>query len=211
MTKKPHGNARHCKVCLHDQRWRIELLRAGGASLDALAAKFDIARDSIWRHWTRHVSVELKATYLAGPTRLQDLASRAADTGVSVLDNLNSVRVQLAGHLANATEAGDGKGAAYIAGRLVATLETIAKISGELGVMARSHVQVVNTTVNFTASPHFARLQAMLMNRLAAHPAALDSVLDGLRELETIDGGNAGPVTQGPMKLIEHGNAHGSP
>jgi hypothetical protein len=28
-----------CQVCKHPDRWRIELLRAGGASLDALAKK----------------------------------------------------------------------------------------------------------------------------------------------------------------------------
>jgi hypothetical protein len=83
----------HCQVCDHDERWRIELLRAGGASLDSLATKFGVHRDAIWRHWQKHVSDEMKAGYLAGPVQLQDLAAKAAETGGSVLDHLTlSVR-----------------------------------------------------------------------------------------------------------------------
>ena len=135
MTR--HRIVRQCQVCRHEERWRIELLRAGGASLDSLAKKFNVDRDAIWRHWNRHVSAEMKAGYLAGPVQVQELAAKAADTGASVLDHLHAVRTVLMGHLASATEAGDGRAAAYIAGRLTATLETIARISGELGDLAR--------------------------------------------------------------------------
>src|SRR6267154_1536339 len=51
--------------------------RAAGASLDSLAAKFGVSRDSIHRHWA-HVSDEMKASYLAGPAQLADLAQTAA-------------------------------------------------------------------------------------------------------------------------------------
>jgi len=63
-----------CQVCRHPERWRVELLRAGGASLDSLAEKFSLDRDAIWRHWTNHVSDELKANYLCGPAQLSELA-----------------------------------------------------------------------------------------------------------------------------------------
>src|SRR6266545_1748159 len=95
-----------CQVCNHDQRWRAELLRAGGASLDSLAAKFRLHRDAIDRHYTNHVAPELKQTYLAGPVQLQELADRAGEVGGSVLDHLHAVRVILMGHLASMTEAG---------------------------------------------------------------------------------------------------------
>jgi hypothetical protein len=120
-------NHRLCQVCRHPDRWRVELLRAGGASLDSLAVKFSLDRDAIWRHWQKHVTVEMKAGYLAGPVQLQELAAKAADQGTSVLDHLHAVRCILMGHLTTATEAGDGKMAAYVAGRLTATLETIAR------------------------------------------------------------------------------------
>ena len=79
MTR--HRISRQCQVCRHDERWRVELLRAGGASLDSLAAKFGLSRDSIFRHMRDHVSDEMKAGYLAGPVQLQELAAKAADTG----------------------------------------------------------------------------------------------------------------------------------
>lgn len=73
------------------------------------------------------------------------------------------------GHLASATEAGDGRAAAYIAGRLTATLETIARISGELGDMARS--ATYNITTNNVAvlaeHPAFLRMQATPLRALA--------------------------------------------
>ena len=55
-----------CQICRHAERWRLELLRAGGASLDSLAEKFGVSRDPLHRHWTRHVSDEMRASYLCG-------------------------------------------------------------------------------------------------------------------------------------------------
>lgn len=184
MTRIKSNN--RCQVCRHEERWRIELLRAGGASLDSLATKFKVDRDSIWRHWNRHVTDEMKAGYLAGPVQLQDLAAKAADTGGSVLDHLHAVRTVLMGHLANATEAGDGKGAAAVAGKLITALETIARISGELGDLARS--TIYNTTINnvgvITQHPGFARVQIALLNALSEYPDARRAVVDALRQLE---------------------------
>ncbi|MDA9494043.1 hypothetical protein [Bradyrhizobium sp. CCBAU 11361] len=73
-----------CTVCAHDERWRIELLRAGGASLDSLATKFGLSKDAVGRHWHNHVSADMKASYLVGPAQLADLAAKAADEGASV-------------------------------------------------------------------------------------------------------------------------------
>jgi hypothetical protein len=152
-----------------------------------LATKFGVSRDSIDRHWHRHVSAEMKAGYLAGPMQLQELATKAADSGASVLDNLNAVRTVLMGHLATMTEAGDGRGAAYVAGRLTATLETIARVSGELGDIARS--TVYNTTINnigvITQHPGFARVQIALLNALSGYPDARRAVVDALRDFES--------------------------
>jgi hypothetical protein len=188
-------NSARCQVCRHDERWRIELLRAGGASLDALAEKFKVDRDAIWRHWNRHVSAEMKAGYLAGPVQLQELASKAAETGGSVLDHLHAVRTVLMGHLASMTEAGDGRGAAYVAGRLTATLETIARVSGELGDLARSTTyNVTNNIAVLTESPQFARLEAVLLKALSAYPEARLAVVAALEGLDREESG----------RVIEH-------
>jgi hypothetical protein len=187
LTSRQILGRSRCQVCRHPDKWRVELLKAGSASLDSLAKKFDLAPDAIWRHWNKHVSAEMKAGYLAGPMQLQELAAKAADSGASVLDNLNAVRTVLMGHLATMTEAGDGRGAAYVAGRLTATLETIARVSGELGDIARS--TVYNTTITnigvITQHPGFARVQIALLNALAGHPEARRAVVDALREFES--------------------------
>jgi hypothetical protein len=197
-----------CQVCKHPERWRIELLRAGGASLDALSAKFGIHRDSIWRHWQKHVSAEMKAGYLTGPIQLQDLAAKAADTGASVLDHLHAVRIVLMGHLATATEAGDGRAAAYIAGRLTATLETIARISGEPGDLARSTTfNITNNVAVLENNPAFAKVQATLLRALAPHPQARADVVAALRDMDA-GSAQARPAASANGKLLELAATH---
>jgi hypothetical protein len=199
MTRKQITSSR-CQVCKHDERWRIELLRAGGASLDSLAKKFKVDRDAIWRHWHSHVSAEMKAGYLAGPVQLQELAAKAADTGGSVLDHLHAVRCVLMGHLASMTDAGDGKGAAYVAGRLTATLEVIARVSGELGDLARSSTfNITNNVAVLAEHPHFLKIQATLLRALGPHPAARADVV---RALSKLDEEKAPAATA--AKTIEH-------
>jgi hypothetical protein len=195
------SQVRHrCQVCRHDDRWRIELLRAGGASLDSLATKFNVDRDAIWRHWSKHVSPEMKATYLAGPVQLQELAEKAAAEGGSIIDHLHAVRVILMGNIASMNEAGDGRGVAYLSGRLTHVLETIAKVTGELGTMAQN-INISTTNVAILAEhPAFVRMQATMLRALAAYPDARASVVAALRAL---DGETAEQSSQS-MKVIEH-------
>jgi hypothetical protein len=187
-----------CQVCRHPERWRIELLRAGGASLDSLASKFNLERDAIWRHWQNHVTTEMKASYLCGPAQLAELAEKAAAEGDSVLDHLRMIRTVLTGQLAAMTEAGDGRGAAYVAGRLTATLETIARVTGELGSMAQS-INVTNNLTVLAEHPAFMRMQATMLRALAAFPDARASVVAALRDM---DAENA-PLPL-PAKVIDH-------
>jgi hypothetical protein len=188
-----------CQVCRHPDRWRLELLRAGGASLDSLAAKFGLERDAIWRHWQHHVTAEMKANYLCGPAELATLAERAAIEGDSVLDYLRLCRTVLTGQLAAMSEAGDGKGAAYVAGQLTRTLETIAKVTGEIGELARSTININGNVSILTDSQVFARVQATMLRALAPFPDARGAVVLALRGL---DEENA----QAPAaaKVIEH-------
>src|SRR5271166_4472769 len=195
--KKIKAHNSRCQVCRHDERWRIELLRASGASLDSLAEKFGVHRDAIHRHWLHHVSPELKATYLAGPIQLEELAAKAAETGGSVLDHLQAVRVVLMGHLTALSEAGDGKGAAYIAGQLTRVLETIARISGELGDLARTTTNNFNITHNVAVladSPAFLRVQSTLLHALAPFPDARAAVVQALTELDQENDDPAHPM-----------------
>ncbi|GAA0030211.1 hypothetical protein [Bradyrhizobium ottawaense] len=172
-----------CTVCSHDERWRIELLRAGGASLESLATKFGLSKDAIGRHWHNHVSAEMKASYLVGPAQLADLAAKAADEGASVLDHFRAVRTMLMSQLAATTEAGDARGAAIVAGQLVGVLEKIGKVTGEIATIAQGTINVTNN-VAIVNSPQFAQVQAAILRALAPHSAARAAVVAALRELD---------------------------
>jgi hypothetical protein len=193
---------RRCQVCRHDERWRIELLRAGGASLESLATKFGVDRDAIWRHWQNHVTDEMKANYLCGPAELATLAERAALEGDSVLDYLRLCRTVLTGQLAAMAEAGDSRGCAYIVGQLTRTLEAIARVTGELGELARSTINITGN-VSINDSPAFAKVQASILRALARHPDARADVVLALRSLddENTQAPAAGPA---PGRIIDH-------
>jgi len=187
-------------VCQHPERWRIELLKAGGASLRSLAEKFGVSLDAVDRHWHKHVSAEMKASYLLGPVQLQELAAKAAEQGVSVLDHLHAVRTVMMGHLATVTEAGDSRTAAMVAGRLTDLLEVIAKVSGELGDLAKSTTyHITNNVAVLSDHPAFMRVQAVLLRALAEFPDARAAVVAALRDL---DAENA--PTRPAAKVIDH-------
>ena len=202
MAQKITSN--RCQCCRHPDRWRLELLRAGGAGLDALAEKFDVSRDSIHRHWRDHVSDQAKAGYLCGPSELATLAEKAAIEGDSVLDYLRLCRTVLVGQLATMSEAGDGRGAAFVANSLTRTLEAIARVTGEIGELARSTVNIHgNVSMMLADSPAFAKVQATMLKALAPHPAARADVVRALRSLDTE--GSPTPAA-GPAigKVIDH-------
>jgi hypothetical protein len=195
-----------CAVCRHPERWRIELLKAGGASLNSLAQKFGVGRDSIDRHWHRHVSPENKATYLCGPAELANLAGKAAQEGDSVLDYLRMCRVVLTSQLSAASEANDTRSAAYVTGQLVKVLETIARITGEIGELARSTTYNFSTTNNVALlqdNPVFATLQATILRALGPYPEARNAVVLALRSLQAE---HEAPVLSrtSPTKVVDH-------
>jgi hypothetical protein len=205
MSRKVMGR---CQVCRCSEKWRIELLRAGGASLASLAKKFNLHEDAIDRHWRHHVSDEAKAGYLCGPAELATLAERAALEGDSVLDYLRLCRTVLTGQLAAMSEAGDGRGAAYVAGQLTRTLEAIARVTGEIGELARSTVNIHgNVQMMLADSPAFVRAQTAMMRALAGFPDARRAVAAALRDLDAADA-QAGALSKAIEHLPPIGGAH---
>jgi hypothetical protein len=184
MPKYRPGH-RPCGCCRHPERARIELLHAGGASFNSLADKFGLPPITIRRHWDHHVTDEAKATYLAGPGALEELAARAAEAGDSVLDYLKLVRTVLTAQLTAMAEAGDGRGAALVAGQLTRTCEAIARVTGELSDLARSTTyNITNNIALLAESPAFMQVQATLLRALAPYPEARTAVVNALRELD---------------------------
>jgi hypothetical protein len=166
--KKPR-----CKLCAHPERARIEMMRVGGVGLDAIAAQFNVSRDSVWRHMKDHVSDDERAEYLAD-IPLAEMLARAADEGVSLLDFFKIVRATLMKQFQLAASVNDR--------RAVASLDLIGKLTGEM--LRLSPGMVVNNTAVFVNSPMFTDLQSMLVRKLAGHPEALSRVVEGLQELE---------------------------
>jgi hypothetical protein len=208
MSRQQILGRSRCMVCRHPDKLRIELLRAGGASLDALATKFDVSRDSLHSHWQKHVSPEQKASFLCGPGDLAALAEKAAQEGDSVLDYLRVCRTALTSQLDAVSEAGDARGVAFVTRALVHVLEAIARVTGEMGDLAKSTVFNISNTNNVAVlqdHPAFAKLQAAMLRALGPFPAAREAVVTALRSLdmESSPRGSAGPAKP-DMKTIEH-------
>jgi hypothetical protein len=184
-----------CTICKHLERHRIEMLRIGGASLDALAEKFGVGRDAIFRHVANHVEPEMRANYLAGPIALHQLAQRAADEGVSLLDYLSIVRSTLIRMFDVAASVGDRNGVAVISGRLLETLREIGKFTGELRDVGNV---TVNNNLLVLQSPLFAEAQLAVIGALKDFPDARTAVIRELRALEERKKAESTP------RLIEH-------
>jgi hypothetical protein len=185
MARAPKISGR-CTVCQHPDRWRIELLRAGGAGLDALAAKFNFSRDALHRHWHKHVSPEARASYLVGPADFLTLMEKAAKEGDSVIDYLKIVRGALLAQLAGMGAAGDARGVAYVADKLTNVLQVYAKVTGEIADLARTQTFNFSQTnnVNLIDSPIMVDLQALLVRELADDPVRFTRIANGLDELD---------------------------
>lgn len=180
-VRKPAAKTRKsCHVCSSPQRHEIEAARVAGCSLDAIAAKHGISRDAVWRHCSRHVSESAKAAYLAD-VPLAEVAERAAKEGGSILHYLALIRSTVTGQMLLAAQTNDGHRVAVLAGRAIECLTTIGKFSGELSEL-RS-LTLNQNSVTLINAPAFARLEAMLVERLMPHPDALRAVLEGLGEL----------------------------
>lgn len=171
-----------CAICAHPDRARIELARVGGASLDAVAEKFGVSRDSVFRHFKSHVSAARKCELMAGPAKVEELASAAADESKSLLEQLSIVRSILFNKFITAAEADDKPQLANLAGRLLESLRELGKVTGELRVL--SGINVTNNTINLTTSPQFSALQDGLLRIARAHPAARLEIIALLQVLD---------------------------
>ena len=171
-----------CGCCLHPEKWRLEVERASGVPLDALAKKYGLSRSSIHRHWTSHVDAKAKVTYLAGPSDMAALHAKAAAEGASVLDYLHLVRNSLMAAMATASEMGDPRGVASVGSALINCLEKLGRITGEIAQLAGN-----NTTINMQIvnSPEFIRIQQAQIVALAPFPDALAAVVAAWRALDT--------------------------
>lgn len=180
-----------CTICRHKERERIEALRASGVSFDALAKRFKVGRDAIWRHWRDHVSPEMRAHYLAGPATIEELRERAAKENLSVLDYLSIARSMIVGQMTASSEAGDAYRVALLSSRLVEVLREIGRITGEVERLGGG--VTINNTVAIMSDPRMVELQAGLVRIARDHPAARADIVALLRGLDAKSGAPAAP------------------
>jgi hypothetical protein len=187
-----------CSVCIHRDRARIEASRIAGVSLTNLAKKFGVGRDAIHRHMHAHVSEDERAMYLA-EVPIKDLAEAAAAEGVSVIEYLSIVRTVLMTQFQMCAAAHDKNGVAILAGRLTEVLNSIGRITGEMGALASNHISITNNVAVLSEHPAFAKLQATMLRALAPFPDARAAVVTALRDLDS-ENASARPA----MKVIDH-------
>ena len=158
------------------------MLRVGGASLSALADKFNVSRSAVFRHCKNHVSPQRRAELTAGPAAVEQLANAAADESRSLLDYLSITRSVLFSQFLNAADAGDRVGVANVAGRLLESLRELGRLTGELRHV--SGITVNNNTLNIVGSPAFQALSEGLLAVARAHPEARTDIVALLRNLD---------------------------
>ena len=180
-----------CKICLHPERQRIEMLCAGGATMRSLAVKFGANRESLRRHWV-HVDPERKVALTFGPVQRAHLESHLAEEAESVIDHYRAVRAGLYALYDAAVTAGDRTGGALVAGRLLTCLDSMARITGQM----LSSPLVVNNTQNvFLNDPGFAVFERQLIAALREFPEARSAVIRCFERLDAEQHGASPKVT----------------
>jgi hypothetical protein len=176
-TARRHSAHRaRCTVCRHPEKFRIELLLASGASIEALARKFGLSGDAIGRHWRNHVDDQAKVGHLAGVANLEKLAEKAAEQGSSVLDYLAIARNAILTQLGVVQLAGDARTVGYLAIALARISEIEGKITGEI-VTAAGTVNVTANVQMVASHPDFLKMQAAMFKVLQAHPRAREDMV----------------------------------
>ncbi len=168
-----------CTICLHPQRYRMEILLVSGVGRRAVAKQFSVSADAVWRHSKVHISEEQRAQLLGGPVKLRELADKAAEEGLSLLQYVDMVRSAVLRHFFAAGEAGDMQTVGVLSTRLAELFRLQGQFTGDL---SRATANVTNN-IAILSSPLMADLQVMLIQRLQPFPDARAAVLAGLEEL----------------------------
>jgi hypothetical protein len=185
MTGMARPKFIRCIVCHHPKRAQIEMLRAGGATLRRIAARFGppLSKDTIHRHCRDHLSRERRAELIAGPVRVHELAGKAAEESRGLLEQLQIVRSVLLNQFLVAAEAGDRHGVATLAPQLLLSLRELGRLTGELRELSGVTINQQNV-LNLFAMPEFTKLQQGLLMVARKHPEARGDIVAVLRDLD---------------------------
>jgi hypothetical protein len=169
---------RLCNCCHHRERAGIDLALARGVSVRALARRYGLSIDSLFRHRKAHLSPQLRASLIAGPDLDIDLDKLRETESQSLLANLVNLRGRLFSSLDVAEECRDGTMLARIAGQLHNNLEITARLVGSL---SNGHTTVNNVLIQ----PAYVSMRIELVNALRPFPEAARAVASVLHTIES--------------------------
>jgi len=172
----PARHTTQCTVCRHREHAAINLALARGVAVSALARRYGVSTDALYRH-RRHIPPQLKAALLAGPDIEMDLDKLRETESQSLLVNLVALRRRLLAALDLAEEHGDGFMLTRVSSQLHVNLETTGKLLGDLGIGA------TNVT-NILIQPAYVEMRVELVRALAPFPEARQAVAEVLHQLE---------------------------
>jgi transposase-like protein len=168
-----------CTVCAHREASAIDLALARGVSVTALARRYDLGTDSIYRHRANHLPATVRAKLLAGPDlEAVDLDRLKETESESLLAHLVALRHRLFAALDTAEEFNDAGMLTRVSSQLHANLELTGKLLGDLGVGSV-------TNVNVLVQPAYITLRVELVKALAPFPEARAAVAQALHALES--------------------------
>ena len=184
-----------CSICTHDDRARIELLLARGASRRRIGERFHCSPDAVWRHWRKgHVPEHVKSQLAIRALRPgETLDKLVQDESIGLLENLQRIRATLYASFDAAAEVGDRQAVALLAARLHENLRLAATSTGELQKNSPTSV------TNIVLSPAYLDLRAALLRALRPYPDAARAVVAAFHRAEA---GLARPVSE--AKAIAH-------
>ena len=189
-----------CTICNHPARPQIDLAIATGLSKRAVAQRFGVSRDAVWRHSQTHLTAEMRAALVTKLLQREgDMRRILLEEGTGVVEALKAIRGPLFGLFLVAIDTGDSKAAAALAAPLHESLALAAKLTGEL--VPHAGVSVANIVL----SADYMRLRGELMRALEPYPEARAEVAAVFRRAGSLAAAEMGAAAP---KIVEAQPAH---
>jgi transposase-like protein len=184
------GKVKRKPIPLREDRAQIELDLACGKSIKALARKYDLHEQSLYK-WREKLPPQLRAAYLAqylAPGA--DLEQIKTVESEGLLKSLAMQRARLFMEQDKAIEDGNGQLVATLSNAIHRNLELVGRYLGEM------QAHSTQTTISVLVSPEYLQLRNALIRALAPFPEARRAVAATLHEMES---GAAAGISQPPM------------
>jgi hypothetical protein len=166
-----------CRVCVHGSRHLIELGLVHRVPVRALARRFDLSKDSIFRHRRLHMSPQLIAAIAAAahPSDV-DIEQLQRSESEGLIGSLVAQRARLQVLSEMAFEQGELHAATSVERAITSSLELTSKLLGML--VSRTEVRSI------LVSSDYLKLRQTIISALRPFPEASRAVGAALAELE---------------------------